>query len=429
MAKDTSIDLRNSNIYSVFIRNYSEEGTFQSIQNDLKRIKNLGTDIIWFLPFYPIGEIKRKGSVGSPYAIKDYRGLDTTHGTLEDFKQLVEEIHALDMTVMMDIVFNHTSPDSVLVEEHPEWFFKKSNGEMGNQVGEWTDIVDLDYSNKALWDYQIDTITQWAELVDGFRCDVAPLVPVAFWEKARAAVSEIKPDFIWLAESIERHFLQYLRTENVLAHSDGEMYQAFDMSYDYDVYPAFKEYVLDEAPLSKYIYALNLQDSNYPDNYIKVKFLENHDQDRIAALIRDIDDLKQWNAFNYLQKGANLIYNGQEVLADKVPSLFEKDTIDWEASHDLSTYMSHLANLKKKFIPTDNVPYSLVAHDELNTVTLSHSTKTNKIIGVFNLKKQTGVVAVDLPDGEYTNYITNEKVNIADGQLSLADTPALLITE
>lgn len=262
MANNTSITLRNKTIYSIFIRNYSKDGTFEAVQENLDRIKALGTDIIWFLPFYPIGEKNKKGTVGSPYAIKDYRAVDPAHGTLDDFKTLVTEIHKRDMKVMIDIVFNHTAPDSILVNEHPEWFFKKENGEMGNQVGDWTDIVDLDYTNKELWTYQIETLVQWAEIVDGFRCDVAPLVPIQFWEQARQEVAKIKPDFIWLAESIERHFLQYLRSEQIQAHSDGEIFQAFDMSYDYDVYSEFKEYLSGNAPLSKYVHALNLQDSN-----------------------------------------------------------------------------------------------------------------------------------------------------------------------
>lgn len=427
MATNTAFELRNTNIYSIFIRNYSKEGTFQAVQNDLARIKSLGTDIIWFKPFYPIGEKNRKGTVGSPYAIKDYYGIDSTHGSLEDFKQLVDEIHKHEMKVMIDIVFNHTSPDSILAVEHPEWFFKKSNGEMGNQVGDWWDIVDLDYSNKELWDAQLETLVYWAKMVDGFRCDVAPLVPIEFWEIARATIAKFKPNFIWLAESIERHFLQYLRTQNVLAHSDCEMYQAFDMSYDYDVYTAFKEYVTGEDSLSKYVYALNLQDSNYPENYIKLKFLENHDQERIAALVDDLDDLKQWTAFNYLQKGATLIYNGQEVLANKVPSLFEKDVIYWTGKHDITNYMSHLAKLKKKYIPTYNTPYKLIANDTLHTITLYNKSDVGNIIGVFNLKKKEGKITIDVPSGKYYNHISEKNVHIVNGQIDLADTPALLI--
>lgn len=427
MAKDTALELRNTTIYSIFLRNYSEEGTFKAVQKDLDRIKTLGTDVIWFLPFYPIGEKNKKGTVGSPYAIKDYRAVDPAHGSLDDFKTLVEEIHKREMKVMIDIVFNHTAPDSVLVREHPEWFFRKENGEMGNQVGEWTDIVDLDYVNKALWSDQIETLVQWAKIVDGFRCDVAPLVPIEFWLQARAEVAKIKPSFIWLAESIERDFLQYLRSENVRAHSDGEMFQAFDLSYDYDIYTEFKDYILGDVPLSKYVHVLNLQDSTYPANYVKMKFLENHDQERIAALVDTIENIKQWTAFLYLQKGATLLYNGQEVLAKPVPSLFEKDVIDWETGYDLSTYMAHLDALKKEHVPIQNDRYHLEADDASDTVKIYFENKNAKKVGVFNLKENEGQVHIDVADGTYRNLINNESIEVNAGQVDLTATPAFFI--
>ncbi len=103
------------------------------------------------------------------------------------------------------MVYNHTSPDSWLRNHHPEWFFHKADGSFGNQVADWGDIIDLDYiHNPDLWDYQIDTLKMWASIVDGFRCDVAPLVPVEFWERAREEVAQINPDCIWLADRWNR---------------------------------------------------------------------------------------------------------------------------------------------------------------------------------------------------------------------------------
>ena len=220
MAKETPLEWRNLNIYSIFLRNFSKKGTFNAVHSELDRIKHLGTDVIWFLPFYPIGELNRKGSVGSPYAIKDFRSIDPAIGTLDDFKLLVQEIHKREMKVMIDIVFNHTAPDSILVQEHPEWFYKKPDGSMGNRVGDWTDIVDLDYSNDELWAYQIETLVQWAKIVDGFRCDVAPLIPIEFWKEARERVNAMKPDFIWLSETVEPHFIEHLRERDLIAHRD-----------------------------------------------------------------------------------------------------------------------------------------------------------------------------------------------------------------
>lgn len=425
MAKNTPLSFRNLNIYSVFLRNFSEEGTFNALTKELDRIKALGTDIVWFLPFYPIGEKNKKGTVGSPYAIKDYRAIDESHGTMDDFKTLVNEIHKRDMKAMIDIVLNHTSPDSVLTKEYPEWFFRKENGSMGNQVGDWTDIVDLDYTNKDLWNYHIETLKQWAEIVDGARCDVAPLLPIEFWNEARAEVKSVNPNFIWLAESIERHFLQDLRSEGIIAHSDAEVFEAFDLSYDYDVYLEFREYIDGTAPLSKYVHVLNLQDSSYPMNYVKMKFLENHDQDRATSFIKNKNDLMQWTAFNYLQKGATLIFNGQEVQAETVPAPFEKDPINWDAEKDISDYMTHLAQLQKDYIPFENERYQLKADDATDTVKMYFTNPNRKLVGVFNLKEQTGETSVDLKDGTYTNLISEQSVPVGNGRISLEHTPAL----
>ena len=191
MADNTPKKLRNQIMYQVFVRNFSEEGTFKKVEEELDRIKALGTDIVWLMPIHPIGKAQRKGTLGSPYAISDYRAVNPEFGTLDDFISFTNAVHDRGMKCIIDVVYNHTSPDSVLSKEHPEWFFHKSDGSFGNRVGDWSDIIDLDYSNKELWRYQIDTLKYWAQWVDGFRCDVAPLIPIAFWEQARALAERI----------------------------------------------------------------------------------------------------------------------------------------------------------------------------------------------------------------------------------------------
>ena len=227
-------------MYSVFVRNHTPEGTFQALRSDLARIRALGVDIIWLMPIHPIGEKARKGTMGSPYAIRDYRAVNPEYGTVQDLKELVAHIHQLGMKCIIDVVYNHTSPDSVLAQEHPEWFYRKSDGSFGNHVGDWTDIIDLDYTNRALWQYQIDTLKQWAQIVDGFRCDVAPLVPMEFWTAARQAVEQVRPGCIWLSESVEPGFINYLRSQNLIAHTDSEVFEVFDIAYDYDIFGIFK---------------------------------------------------------------------------------------------------------------------------------------------------------------------------------------------
>ena len=230
MALVTDIKLRNQVMYSIYVRNHTNEGTFNSIVGDLDRIKALGTDIIWFMPIHPIGVEKKKGSLGCPYAISNYRDVNPCYGTMDDFKRLVDEIHKRGMKCIIDVVYNHTSPDSVLVQHNPEYFYRDKDGNFGNMAGDWGDVIDLDYSNKDLWRYQIDTLKLWAEIVDGFRCDVASKIPVEFWIQARQQVAEVKSDCLWLAETIHPGFVRYLRTLNLTGHSDSEMYQAFDVN-------------------------------------------------------------------------------------------------------------------------------------------------------------------------------------------------------
>lgn len=426
MAQNTNTSLRNKVIYSIFVRNFTEEGTFQAVIPELDRIKKLGTDIIWFLPFYPIGEAERKGTIGSPYAIKDYRKVDSSHGTMDDFKQLTEEIHQRGMKVMIDIVFNHTSPDSVLAEEHPEWFYKTPEGKFGNRVGDWTDIIDLDYGNQALWDYQIETLKQWAEIVDGFRCDVAPLVPIEFWLRARETVSEVSPGHIWLSESVHPGFIRHLRYRGILAQSDSEIYQAFDMAYDYDIHDEFEQYINNQIPLSKYIYRMSMQDFTYPWNYVKLRHLENHDHVRATELIPSKRDLLQWTAFFYVLKGATLIYNGQEVMSEHTPSLFNEDKIDWSTGEDISNYMAKLAEIKKTQVPMDNELF-LEADDENETVILRYDSDEEIYLSVFNLKEKAGSIFIGIPDGKYTNIINNKQVEVHDSKVNLTDTPLILV--
>ena len=170
MAANTDPRLQNQVIYSIYVRNHTSEGTFRAVIPDLDRIRALGTDIIWLMPIHPIGVEGKKGTLGCPYANRDYRALNPAYGTMEDFEALVREIHAHGMKCMIDVVYNHTSPDSVLYREHPEYFYRGPDGKPGNKLGDWADVIDLDYSKRGLWQYLTDTLVMWAGLVDGFRC-------------------------------------------------------------------------------------------------------------------------------------------------------------------------------------------------------------------------------------------------------------------
>lgn len=381
MAYCTKTDLRNQVIYSIYVRNYSEEGTFLEVEKDLDRIKGLGVDIIWFLPIYPIGQEKRKGILGSPYAIADYRKVNPELGTMDDFKHLVEGIRTRGMRVMLDIVYNHTSPDSWLAKNHPEYFYKTPEGEMGNRVGDWGDIVDLDYGNKELWDYQIDTLKMWAGIVDGFRCDVAPLVSLAFWLKAREEVARVNPECIWLSESVEPEFIVDMRAKGMTNLSDSEIFQAFDMCYDYDIF----------------------------------KFIPKESA------------LRNWTAFLYFQKGATLLYAGQENQNETRPDLFNKDVINLDGSRDISDMLRQLYQIKKLPVVAKS-SYRLSADEGLGAAIGEHKEIQGKgrLLGIFSFEGKCGQVEAGIQDGTYTNMVNGKEIRIEDGKIDLKMCPVII---
>lgn len=430
MAVNTPLRLRNAMMYQVFVRNFSHEGTFEKVRERLDDVKALGTEIIWLMPIHPIGKLSRKGSLGSPYAISDYRAVNPEFGTLDDFKALVEDIHAHGMKCIIDVVYNHTSPDSVLSREHPEWFYHKEDGSFGNRVGDWTDIIDLDYAQKELWRYQIDTLKMWAEIVDGFRCDVAPLIPLAFWLQARREVEEVRPGCIWLSESVEPEFITYMRGRGLTALSDSEIYQAFDLCYDYDVYGSFRAYLGGRGTLADYAAAIDRQEYIYPANFVKLRFLENHDQTRAAFLIPSPVNLINWTAFSFFQKGMALIYAGQEVAVQHLPSLFDKDTVNFaadETAPEMIPLIQTLARIKRDPIFTDSV-YRVTAQDE-RFLSATHEKDGRKALGVFSVKGESGTVEVDFPDGVYTNLIDGKPVEVFRGGVPCHGQPIILISE
>lgn len=423
MAKNTKKEYRNQILYSVYVRNYSAEGTFEALRRDLERIKGLGADILWLMPIHPVGTKARKGSLGSPYAISDYRAVNPEFGTLEDFRRLVDAIHQLGMKCIIDVVYNHTSPDSWLAENHPEWFYHRPDGSLGNRVGDWSDVVDLDYSHPELWDYQIDTLKYWASMVDGFRCDVAPLVPLEFWLRARAEVETVRPGCFWLSESVEPGFISSARAEGIPALSDSEIFQAFDASYEYDVFACYQQYLEEALPLSAYAAALNRQETIYPDNYVKLRYLENHDQLRAAFRIPDEEALLNWTAFLYFQKGMTLLYAGQEKSCVHLPSLFDKDPVDWSSGPDRTEQLRRLSALKKHPLLTDSA-YQVRAlpGDILYAV---HRSAERQLTGIFSLKGARAPVAVDAPDGLYENLADGGGIEVKFGKIRCQGRPII----
>jgi len=191
MSTQTKIENRKLFLYQVYVRSHTKEGTFKAFNNDLDRIQDLGVDFVYFMPIHPIGVKGKKGSLGCPYSIQDYKAINKEYGTLEDFKETVKEIHDRGMKVMIDVVYNHTSDDSVLLKEHPEWFMHDENGNLTSKEPGWSDVQDFDYKagGAPLYKELIDTLLYWMDLgVEGFRFDVGSFLPLDFLLQMKDAV-------------------------------------------------------------------------------------------------------------------------------------------------------------------------------------------------------------------------------------------------
>ncbi len=416
MAHDTPLSYRNLVLYEVYVRNHGPSGTFADVEADLPRIAALGVDIVWFMPIHPIGQVKKKGALGCPYSIADYRGINPEYGTRADFARLVERAHALGLKVMIDVVYNHTAHDSRLVGEHPEWFHQDEHGAPVTTVPDWSDVIDLKHPHPELTAYLVETLQQWASLgVDGFRCDVASLLPEAFWLAARRGVAQVKPGVIWLAESVHASFVDERRRKGLPTLSDGELYRAFDLTYDYDIWPLWQAAVLGKVSAARYVEMLRFQDCIYPGNYVKMRCVENHDQPRIMRLARSREQALAWTAFQALNRGAFLIYAGQESAARHRPSLFDRDPIAW-GDYELAPWLTILAGLKKDPAQVNGQFVLLAAEPAIQAAWVYPGAG---LYGISNVSSASGSVEVQLPDGTYTDLLGGATVRVRGGRTKL----------
>ncbi|MCB8995614.1 MAG: alpha-amylase, partial [Bacteroidales bacterium] len=323
--------LDDASLYEVNIRQFTPEGTFNAFSEHLQRIKDLGIDIIWIMPVNPIGEQGRKGSLGSYYSVKDYYAVNPEFGSMDDFKAMVKKAHAIGLKVIIDWVPNHSSLDNKLAVEHPEYYLKDSLGNFKSPF-DWTDVIQFDYDQPGLRQYMIDALKFWLKEtdIDGFRFDVAHMIPVSFWNTVRPALNEVKEVFM-------------------LAESDQPVLnkEAFDATYDWRLH-----HIMNEVAQGK-MNAIDIEnhfayvDSVYPPNSILMEFTSNHDENSWngTEYERLGDAVKTFAVFTYTIPGMPLIYNGQEACLNKRLLFFEKDTINW-IDCDMKDFYTKLNALK-----------------------------------------------------------------------------------
>ncbi len=423
MASDTPSSYRNLIIYEIYVRNHGVNGTFKDVEKDLPRLHTLGVDILWFMPIHPIGVLHRKGSLGCPYSVRDYRGVNPAYGTRKDFARLIEQAHEMGMKVMIDVVYNHTAHDSVLANEHPDFLNRDANGQPVSNEQAWTDVVDLKHPNPLLSEYLIETLVGWVEFgVDGFRCDVASLVPQKFWIQARNKVAKTKPGVIWLGESVHASYVGARRVNKLTGLSDSELYTAFDMTYDYDIWPIWQLAVQGKVPVRRYVEMLRYQDCIYPENYVKLRCVENHGQARIMRLAPSRTQAIAWTAFEAFNKGPFLIYAGQESGTKHTPSLFDTDKVDW-GDYSLQPFLTRLARLKKDPAQVHG-KFVIVQADPAIQAAWEYADKN--LYGIFNTSGKVGYIMVSLPDGTYRDILNDGQLTVRGGKTLLPESAAIV---
>jgi cyclomaltodextrinase / maltogenic alpha-amylase / neopullulanase len=331
--------MRDMILYEVYVRDFSEEGTFQGVIKNFDRITQLGVTDIWLMPIHPIGVKDRKGSLGCPYAISDYMQVNHEYGSESDFRQLVQETHKRGMRIFIDMVANHVSPDNINVPINPDWFHRDQEGNYIRREIDWTDVIDNDYSNPDLRAYMKEVIKYWVREfdIDGYRCDVAGMVPLDFWEEVIDDLREIKPEVFMLAEWYSRCHL---------------CRKTFQSDYLGDLYLKLVDFTKNEFKASEVIefYAKNRR--RYPVNYLPLNFIENHDQQPASKLFGK-KGFRPWAGYIFTIPGIPLIYNGQEAGHTEYLSLFDKNPIKWEEEDpETFTYYKELIKFRKSHIST-----------------------------------------------------------------------------
>ena len=406
---------RNASLYEINLRQFTPEGTFAAAQAQLPRLKALGVDILWLMPVHPIGEKRRKGPLGSPYAVRDFMAVNPEFGTLDDLRRFVAEAHRLGLHVILDWVGNHTSWDNVLVARHPEWYDRDRHGRFRPTPWyDWDDIIDLDYGQPELQRYMQDALAYWVREadIDGYRVDAAGLVPLKFWEDARCRLAAIKPIFM-LGEWEDRDLHE----------------AAFDASYAWTWWDALRDIVSGKGSLGTLTtyYAWNRK--FYPRQAYRMLYTTNHDKNAWEGTEFEVFGPAVDSAIvlSFVSEGIPLIYDGQEAGNRKRLKFFERDPIAWTPSPYGALYARLLA-LKKTHPALGNGPYGAVMEPIANdapqqVLSFLRGNERDRVLAVFNLSPRAATVRFkdDLAQGDYRDFATGAPARVAaDTSLDMA---------
>jgi len=385
--------LRDAVVYEVFPRAFSPQGNFKGITAQLDRLKDLGVTVLWLMPVHPVGKLKAKGSLGSPYAVRDYDAVNPEYGNGDDLKQLVAAAHQRGMKVLIDIVANHTAWDSVLISKHPDWYTHDAAGHIVPPNPDWVDVADLDYGKPALRSYMSGMLVRWLKdyALDGFRLDYASGVPTDFWESVRPELDRARPGLALLGESDDPALMR----------------KAFDIDYAWDFYHATSDALAGRAPASTVREVWERAEAKYPQGALRLRFSDNHDQLRTTAQA-GLPAALAASAVMFTLDGAPLLYNGMEVgdcTESAAPGLFERAPIAWEMAErrpQVTPYYRALATLRRTHAAfTRGAVHWLRNGDEQRVLSYERVGAGESLVVAVNLSSLAFAGNVDMPAGEY----------------------------
>ena len=401
---------RNMVLYEINVRQFSEEGTFTGVEEALPQLKELGVNVLWFMPIYPIGEKNRKGELGSYYSIRDYMDVNPEFGTMDEFKALVAKAHEMGFYVILDWVGNHSSWDNHIAAEFPEWFEKDSTGTFVPPHGfDWTDVIQMDYTAMPLWDYMVGAMKFWvAEVgVDGYRCDFPGLVPEEFWYRATTELNAIKP-VLMLAEDEAHSYL---------------LERAFDMNYGWAHHHLMNAVAAGKRQPAALDSMIQYELKYYPSDSYRLRFLTNHDENSWNGTIDEKlgDAQKAFAAYIFTIPGVPLLYNGQEADLDKRLEFFKRDPIEWKET-ELREFYTKLVHLRTGHPAlrhgVEGGTFDVLKTNQKNAYVYRRVKGDAEVLVVLNLSKKP--VSVMLKDGAvggtYTDLFTGAPVEVAQGQ-------------
>ncbi len=393
-------------IYEVNIRQYTPEGTFEAFTEHIPRLKELGVGILWLMPVQPIGEENRKGSLGSYYSISDYITTNPEFGSMVDFKKLVDEAHNNGMYVILDWVGNHTSWDHVWMKDHKDYYSRGNDGKMMPPVPDWTDVVDLNFDNQAMHKAMIEDMKFWLSEgnIDGFRCDVAMMIPNDFWQTAFTELRKIKPDLFLLCEAEGPQFIE----------------AGFDMGYAWQRHHAMNQIAKGKKRPAD-LDSLIRQDLNhFPAGSCYMNFTSNHDENSWngTEFERMGDGAKTFAVISATIPGMLLIYSGQEVALDRRLRFFEKDTIQWLDDRNFTQFYSKLNEIKKENPALWNGKfggsYKMIDANNVQVYCFLRQSEdgTNKVMVIANCTGASQKIRITSQMGKYRNAFSGKKVKL-----------------